>query len=544
MHGHVYEHVCIYFSFRICEAVSEFYNGQFKEKWKNRTDSGVIKVLSALLMERRHEMNVVVLAAGTNKKKECSYFLNKGDPDEYTWGLCDGHAPSVCYRLASLYLLTEIHKQYIYDHQNPKKKSKSKSILEINCGYALRPHIKFHFFTTQLPCGFMAKNKHHLLSWKIPFKEKPHCLHCSSTILIGAYLGIQGPLSHLFNEPIYVSSITIPKSKYVTVQDSVDVNQSLKNFQAKFTDQMTDCGYRLVIPPVKLADVDAVELFPEFYEPYDDTKIDRPLEETEERHTEKELKKTAGAVSANRNIGSHITVFQLKEGIGDDEFRKNIDLELQLKCGTKNICPEDFVLQVKQKNFIKLQEAQKKLTKVLIGESSEKPSEKPLGKLKSFITKRMEEKFYITDHQNVDKVIVQLREMEDCRKKMGMLTGQVNKLKGSYCTIIKKQSPSVQQEITFSAFLSENIKQFETDCELMMKDLDSLHKSMEGFENGTKSIVDALTDYRDYRETLDGLNKFLKEIDTSSCESLFDLELMGCDWARYMQSMHNDIKSA
>ena len=488
-------------------------------------------------MERKDEVNVVVLAAGTTKKKKCSYFLNKGNPDqkEYTWGLCDGHAPSVCYRLASLYLLTQIHK--LCENQ--------KSILNINCGYALKKGIKFHFFTTQLPCGFMAKEKHHYLSWKIPFKEKPHCLQCSSTILIGTYLGIQGPLSHLFSKPIYISSITIPKSKNVTAQDSVDINQCFKKFQARFNKgQITGCDYQLIIPHVEIADVESEVLFPKFFKSYDDEslpKIDKPLNEIEERHTAKEIKKTAGVVSDNRNIGSRITVFKLKDGIGDDEFCKK--MESHMKNATKNVSPEELIIQVKQRNFKKLQDAQKSLTKALM--VTEKPSEDPFEKLSSFIAERRDKRFYVTDCQNGDKVIVQLKEMEDCRLKMGKLTAQVNKLKDSYCTTTERleNNPSVQREITSSTSLTESVKQFKTDCELMIEDLDSLDKSMEDFKNGTKSIIDDLTDYLDYKETFDDLQKFLKDSGSSihSCDSLFDLDLMGCDWARYMQSMRNDI---
>ena len=129
---------------------------QFKDRWKARANTNIINVLAALLLEEHDELKVVVFAAGTTKKKECSYSLDKGNADEYTWGLCDGHAESVCYRLASLYLSNEIHRH---------NKNRERSILEASsCGYALKKGIKFHLFTTQLPCGFMAKKKRHFLS--------------------------------------------------------------------------------------------------------------------------------------------------------------------------------------------------------------------------------------------------------------------------------------------------------------------------------------------------------------------------------------------
>ena len=65
---------------------------------------------------------------------------------------------------------------------------------------------------------------------------------------------------------------------------------------------------------------------------------------------------------------------------------------------------------------------------------------------------------------------------------------------------------------------------------------------MKEFENSTKPIVDVLTDYCDYQETLDDLDRLMKKRDTDICDSQLDLSLMGCDWARYLESMHNDIE--
>ena len=154
-------------------------------------------------------MRVVTLTAGTKHKTECSYFVKKENADDHEscWGLCDGHAEAVCYCLASVYLLTEIYK--LNDGED--------SIFEKTPeGYALKPNIYFHLFSSHPPCGFMAREECHLLSWKQPFKGKPHSFQCNPQILISAYLGIQAFLSHLLVNPIYITSVTIPRYESVT----------------------------------------------------------------------------------------------------------------------------------------------------------------------------------------------------------------------------------------------------------------------------------------------------------------------------------------
>ena len=478
-------------------------------------------------------LKVVVLSTGTIKKKECSYYLNKsnanGLADECAWGVCDGHAESVCYRLASLYLVNEIH-SYGKNSENPN------SILQRGFGFTLKQDIRFHFFTTQPPCGFMAKKQRHLLSWKIPFKEKPHCLKCSSTILIGAYLGIQGPLSHLFGEPIYISSITIPKCKSVSAQNSVsaqkciDINQCFEEFKARLDQKSKDAdkGYRLVIPEVKIADEYSENLFESTcFIPYNSNSQQLEIE-IEERYTEKETIKTAGAVLGDSNVGSHIMVLILKNGLDKKEFHEKIKFQVK-----KVFLPENLIV-IKKTNLKKLQDAQARLSAALnISE--------PLKKLRSLIIEKINARF-IT-HCSDDEVIVQLKEIEECRLKMGKLAEQVSKLKDSFCATIKRfgNDPNVRTEIT-SLTSGESIKKFKSDSESMIEDIDLLNKSIKDFGNGTKSIVDDLTDYRDYKETLDDLNKFLED-DTSSCDSLFDLDLMGCDWARCMKLIHADIEN-
>ena len=434
------------FYFRVCKAVKDFYCGQFKDRWQVRTDSSPVNVVAALLVEKKGgELKVVVLSTGTIKKRECSYSLNKGNADgfidECTWGVCDGHAESVCYRLASLYLVTEIHKC---------GKDPDNSILECKFGYALKEGIKFHFFTTQPPCGFMAKEQRHFLSWKIPFTKKPHCLKCSSTILIGAYLGIQGPLSHLFRKPIYISSITIPKSKCKSV-NAQKINWCFKMFKDRLDQKSkdTDGSYHLVIPDVEVADVQSEDLF-ECFKSYSDDRFSSSNNfqqlETEERYAEDKTRKTAGAVSDDGNVGSRIMVFALKNGIDKKEFHEKI--KLQVKDATKDFTSLELTA-MKNMNLQKLQKAQVNLSAAL-------SIREALEKLKSLITEKINARF-IT-HCSDDEVIVQLKEIEECRLKMGKLAEQVSKLKDSFCAAVKQfeNDPNVRTEITSSTSLGES----------------------------------------------------------------------------------------
>ena len=201
-------------SFRICDAVHDYYTDQFVDHWKKKTKEGssTITIIAALLVEKNSKFKVVILTAGNKIKQKCSYFFEGSTMQDSNWGLCDGHAVAVCYRLANLYLITEMYKLHEGDN----------SIFTVNAeGYVLKSDIKFHLFTSQLPCGFMTTEESHFLSWKRPFMGKPHNLECSSIILIAAYLGIQGSLSHVLARPVYISSITIPRYGTVhTLQDS------------------------------------------------------------------------------------------------------------------------------------------------------------------------------------------------------------------------------------------------------------------------------------------------------------------------------------
>lgn len=519
------------FHFRICEIVSQYYQKKFLEGWRINTDSKTINVLAALLVEKHGQINVVVLAAGNTKKGECSYSSSNGSTDEYTWGLCDGHAESVCYRLANLYLITEMQR---YNNNSET------SILKITGGrYLLKEGVKFHFFTTQLPCGFMAKEARDFLSWKIPFKGKPHCLQCSSTILISAYLGIQGPLSHLFSEPIYVSSITIPKHNNVTAENGIYIKTCFEDFKARLDEiyKNTDCGYTLVIPQVRIADIQPEKLFPECFIqwPFGDGSCSEVFRlESVERQ---ESKNAAVSVPHSVSISEPpVLVFTLKSGIGRKEFR--MKMASQLKNATNEVIRQsgpEVIKKLKVEKLKLLKEAQVRLCNALnVG--------KALENLKSSIIEKMGRRF-TTHCPNCDKINDRLKEIEQCKIITSELTVQVNKLEDSFHAIMKqvKNDHNIQGAIASLTSLSESTKKFKTDSKSMTNEFD---KSLNKFEEGTKSVLSELTDYYDLKQTFDDLSSLLEANKANGRHSQVYLDLMGCDWARYLESMHDDIENS
>ena len=465
-------------------------------------------------------MKVVVFTAGTTKKRECSYSINNGSADECMWGHCDGHAVSVCYRFASFYLITELYRY---------KKDPQTSILETEPGgYQLKKGIKLHFFTTNVPCGFIANKEDHYLSWKIPFRGKPHCLKCSSVILISAYLGIQGPLSHLFKKPVYISSITIPKCENIGELKCAEIIKSFEDFDVLLqgTDEIPENNYNFHIPHVEMAEIKPKELFSECFASYSRSFSYSDASQTIESLTE--VRQAAGVVPvAEGNLGSHMIVSTLKHGIGTDgdEFREKMKLQLQH-------ATNDFPNDIKLSRYKLLVQAQKRLSLAL-------DTGKALEKLKNFISKEIDKR--CTAHcQSAKAVIAQLKEMEQCRSITDEITVQVNKLLESLCTIVKR----IEDDCNIQA-VKEPLpcfrEKFETDSRLVIEHLDSLNINMKEFDNDTKSKIEGLTDYRAYKETLDDLNSLLEKSKSNNCDPQFCLDLMGCDWARSMGVIHKDI---
>ena len=470
-----------------------------------------VSSLAALLVEKKDEMRVAVLTAGATNKKECSYSLNSETPDECMWGYCDGHAVTVCYRFAIFYLITEMHRY---------EKDPNSSILEMrHGGYRVKEHIKLHLFSAKVPCGFMAEENCSLLSWKVPFKGKPHCLKCSSIILIGAYLGIQGPLSHLFSDPVYISSITIPRCG--DVNEIKDVEKIKKHFYnlkqlLKSIDISKDSHYRMKdIPEIQITDVDSRD-FPKCFDPCKDKNyLGNQLME----QAENEPKEAGAVINTDSNIGSQGIIFTEENKLGRDDFCERMASYLK---DTSKEFTNKIVLQT-QLDLLK--QAQQRLIRALNVDEA-------LKKLKTCLSTEME-KMVPPNYQSSSEV-------EQCIK--CQVTEHTNKQKKFFCEVTERleKYPNIQ---TVKRSLGSLKQKFETNSKLLKESLDFLNKHMKELENDVNSVKDILTThYCDYKETLDALNNLLDKSNASSCDSQFYLDLMSCDWARYLRAMDNDIK--
>ena len=234
----------------------------------------------------------------------------------------------------------------------------------------------------------MTKEERHYLSWKCPFLGKPHCLQCSSIILIGAYLGIQGPLSHLLVKPIYVSSVTIPRYETVDTLHGSCIEEKIEKFQYQFKDIPQQSRYHFNPPHIEIVNKDPKKLFLQCYKPYIEEKPfggkltnnheELPQQETftKARQAKKGAPKLAGAIpDVLKNTGIAAFVFTVEKGIGSEEFRENV---AKLK---STVVP--LSRQLKQNRLQSLQEARVRLSQTLdVNEALAKQKEQIHGKIK------------------------------------------------------------------------------------------------------------------------------------------------------------------
>ena len=460
---------------------------QFVDRWKRKTkeESRIITVIAALLVERNNKFKVVVLTAGTRIKYECSYFMKRNDHDESTWGLCDGHAEAVCYRLAGIYLLTELTKlrgDSIFEKKGDE-------------GYLLKKGIKFHLFTSHPPCGFMAKKERHFLSWKRPFVGKPHSIQCSSTILIGAYLGIQGQFSHLLVKPIYISSITMPRYKTVATLQGSYIKERFEDFQRLSPLLSTSKHqYCLHLPHIEIVDTDPYELFKECYEPFINDeqpnklpgKVNWTPEEVESNRKGRINKgmdnsKVAGTIPDNiYNAGINALVFTVDNGIGSQEFRESV---VDLQCELSKLSH-----RLKEKRLKSLQDARVRLSQVL----------------------------------NINEALKELREM---------LLKQVK----AACKVRQTKSDEISKLLAKSATQSTVTDELDVIYDEIKAPLRRAELSQ---------IINALGENVTCQRMLDDLDHLQEEGKRHNPDSEFYLEFMGCEWARYIKTISNDVKGS
>jgi len=399
--------------------------------------------------------------------------MDADDANEPQWGLCDGHAVAVCYRLASFYLLTEIYKLH----------NRCDSILDnTSTGYILKEGISLHIFASHPPCGFFAKDERHFLSWKRPFEGKPHCLQCSSIILVGAFLGIQGPLSHLFVKPIYISSITMPR--YETMP-TLHVEKRFEQFWGLISEQKLaqtpDSQYYFHTPQVVVVNKEVCDLFSDHFTPFID---EGPYKQFggKVNHSKKGSLKSAGTIpDVIRNLSIYTLVFSLEDGIGSKQFRDSV---VELK---SDLIP--LTHQLKEQRLKSLQEARIRLSKALdVSEA--------LREQKKMVVQQLQEQFAIRC-QKADEII---ELMKQCKTKTEELTDKHKKYLGTSLNEIKESEID-----TVINALQHNAEYHRMYCEL-----ESLQETEKNHVPGSD----------------------------------FYLDLMGCDWARYVETIRNDIKKS
>ena len=145
-----------------------------------------------------------------------------------SFGTCDGHAESIIYEAAPKYFMNEM--------ANALKEEENESIFEplpCNRGFKLKPNVKFYLMVTGPPCGFIQDQGEPCMEWKIPFVDFPHVPTCSSRILIGATMGIQGYVSHLLEEPIMIDSVIILCSKGEVLRTNFGNSFPLPNIKTR-----------------------------------------------------------------------------------------------------------------------------------------------------------------------------------------------------------------------------------------------------------------------------------------------------------------------
>ena len=328
------------------------------------------------------------------------------------------------------------------------------------------------------------------------FVGRPHCVQCSSTILTGAYLGIQGPLSHLLVKPIYLSSITMPRYKTVATLHDSYIKERFETFQRQSPGlSLSEHQYFFHPPHIEIIDIDPCKLFQECYKPFiDDEQPNKPprkgnqipeeVASNRKRHKTRAINhtKVAGTIpDVIQNAGIHTLVFTIDNGIGSQELRDSV-LHLQHKLGK---------LQhgLKEKRLKSIQEVRVRLSQAL----------------------------------NVNEALRELREI---------LLKQVQ----TVCEVRRRKADDIIMLLTKSTTPPTTTAELSALYDELKVSLGQVAK-----DNELSHIINALGENVTYQKMLDDLDSLQEQGKHHSSDSEFYLELMGCDWARYMETISNDV---
>ena len=409
------------------------------------------------------EFKTVILTAGTKFKSICTYTYNN------YWGTCDGHAEAVCYQLASVYMIKEIHKL----QQNMESIFKHAP----EGGYKLKQNMKFHLFVSQRPCGFMAdKTIKCLLSWKSDFTEEPHILQCSSKILISSFLGIQGPLSCLLVEPVYISSVVIAEheeSKTDNIApDEDDIEEHFKTFHENLqASTMQDQYHEFTMktpesPDIIICKKNLYELFPSI--------------------------NPASIKKVPSKTPSHFTFQDLQHFIfqAPDDTVETLDINTDTKIISK------YVKNLQSKANLSMISRQLKTYEKAVKQVS----------LALKINDAVEE------------------EMEKTKQYLETLHKEINNIKVSIYNYVEEMCSTIT--VTGEARKYLGIKYHNNKCtdeESQKNEEKTIKKSIDTLKNHITRFEEARKRYNDY-------NAFKKRM----CGSLFEID---CDWRKTMRKM-------
>ena len=169
----------------------------------------IYKEIAALICHQEGKLPyAAILGTGTLHRDSeiCAHEGSRGH--ECNHCACDGHAESIVYEGAPKYFMDQMAhliKEGELSDSIFEKSSAGEEPLE----FKLKSNIKFYLMVTDPPCGFIQNQEDPCMEWKVPFVGFPHVPTCSSRILIGATMGIQGYVSHLLKDPILIDSVII-----------------------------------------------------------------------------------------------------------------------------------------------------------------------------------------------------------------------------------------------------------------------------------------------------------------------------------------------